>query len=115
MTNKSDSTPTPSTPLTPEPEISFGRDGDTGYRLVNVMVDEFEKGRPADYSAQNEWWQRRSTDYANFVQVFAEENGLIVEGYVTDVAGWTTSSIAFKSKEDELIFWLKYNVEREKE
>jgi hypothetical protein len=90
----------------------FGRDSDIGYKLVNVMVDEFDKTRPPDYTAQTEWWHRRTDEYAQFVQLFAEENGLTVEGYMSESAGWCTTSIVFKSKDDELIFLLKYKVEK---
>jgi len=70
------------------------------------MVDEFEKGEFMNFQSTR---QQCCEDYEKFVHIFAEENGFILDGYISG-AGWITTSIVFKSKDDELMFRLKYNV-----
>lgn len=66
--------------------------------LANVLVNEFDKTGIED----------TIDEYIKFVHAFAEEHGMKIYGKVVDKWGWRTEGFDFNSKEDELVFVLKY-------
>ena len=68
------------------------------YKLANILVEEFDSSC-IDDTVDN---------YANFVQEFAKQNGMVIYGKMVDIAGWSTEGYEFNTPEDELVFKLKY-------
>lgn len=65
--------------------------------LANVLVDAFDKTGLED----------TDENYSAFVQKFAAENEMQIFG-IRIAEGWRTTGFDFNSKEDELVFKLKY-------
>lgn len=74
--------------------------------FIGIMVLQYESTIIDDNTT--------SKSYKKFVKKFAKENNVKICGDAYDTYGteWTTSGFTFNSEEDELIFRLKYSVNR---
>lgn len=72
------------------------------YVFIDIMVLQYEE----TISGNN-----TSKSYKEFVKKFAKENNIKIQGNA-DNTEWTTLGFTFNSEEDEIIFRLKYGVNR---